>query len=245
MQQDDGEEPQIKDAPIEQAQAEPHDAETEDELEESAKEPQQESIDGDSKGSMTVDGGENEEEAPQYEEEGDIGQSALDQLSQVAEQKPDLDKKRIIEAALFLANKPLSPAELAVLAHCSVKEASRFLYALQNEYEEGQTALSIEVQMTEAKVNEARMQVKSAYLPAVSALSKEVELSRKGLKILGLIAKKGQILQSGLKNYFRGEIYAYVTELKDRGYIISEKKGNTRLLKPTRKFFEHFQAAQG
>lgn len=212
-----------------------------DELENSDDEKEDESeleeavANGNSKGAMTAKADEDE---PKYEDEGDLGESALDQLSQAVEQRPELDRKRVIEAALFLANKPLSPADLAILSHCSVKEASRMIYDLQNEYEEGKTALQVEFIN-----NEARMQVKSTYLPAVSSLSKEIELSRKSLRILALIAKRGQILQSGLKNYFRGEIYAYVTELRDRGYIISEKKGNTRLLKPTRKFFEHFQQA--
>ena len=192
---------------------------------------------GDSRASMTTKDA--EEEEIKYEEEGDIGQSALDQLSEVAKERPELDKAKVIEAALLLANKPLTPAELALLSHCTVKQATRFIYNLQAEYDERQSALMIEFIN-----NEARLQVRSLYLPAVSQLSKEIELSRKSLKILALVAKKGQILQSGLKNYFRGEIYEYVTELKERGYIISEKHGNTRLLKPTRKFFEHFQQAQ-
>ncbi len=196
-----------------------------------------EASEGDSRGSMTTKNA--EEEEVKYEEEGDIGQSALDQLSENAAEKPELDKAKVIEAALLLANKPLTPAELALLSHCTVKQATRFIYNLQAEYDERQSALMIEFIN-----NEARLQVRSLYLPAVSQLSKEIELSRKSLKILALVAKKGQILQSGLKNYFRGEIYEYVTELKERGYIISEKHGNTRMLKPTRKFFEHFQQAQ-
>ncbi len=173
------------------------------------------------------------------EQEDSLAESALDQLSEHAAAKPELDRMRVIEAALYLSNRPLSPAELALLSHCTVKEAVRMVHNLQAEYEEKPTALQVEFSN-----NEARLQVKSAYLPAVSKLSKEVELSRKALRILALIAKKGQMLQSGLRNYFRGEIYAYVTELRERGYILSERKGNTRLLKPTRKFFEHFQQAR-
>jgi len=75
----------------------------------------------------------------------------------------------------------------------------------------------------------------------VAGLSKDTGLSRKSTKILGLIAKRDGLLQSELKNYFRGEIYAYVTELKEAGYLTAEKKGNTRLLKPTKKFEESFQ----
>lgn len=152
-------------------------------------------------------------------------------------EKP-MERIRIVEAALFLANKPVAPAEVAVLAKCSVKQAKNLLLELQAEYEKRAGALQIDF-FQEA----ARIQVRPEYAESVSGLSREVGLSRKGLKILALIAKKGQLLQSNLKKYFRGEIYEYITELKDQGYLISEKSGNTRMLKPTKRFFEHFQVA--
>ncbi len=152
-------------------------------------------------------------------------------------EKP-MERIRVVEAALFLANKPVAPAEVAVLAKCSVKQAKNLLLELQAEYERKAGALQIDFFQ-----DAARMQVRPEYAGSVSGLSREVGLSRKGLKILALIAKKGQLLQSNLKKYFRGEIYEYITELKDQGYLISEKSGNTRMLKPTKRFFEHFQVA--
>lgn len=149
---------------------------------------------------------------------------------------PFEQKIRIIEAALFLANKPLTCAELAVMAKCTVKKARDLVVELRREYAGRDTALTIDF-----FEDSARLQVAPKYASAVAGISREVNLSKKALKILGLIAKKKQFLQSDLKDYFKGEIYAYVTELKDQGYIISEKKGNTRVLKPTKRFFEHFQ----
>ncbi len=149
-----------------------------------------------------------------------------------------IEKIRIVEAALFLANKPLPPAELAVLAKVSVKHAQALALELQAEYARRDGAIQIDFFN-----GEARMQVRPEYAGEVSGLSREVGLSRKGLKILALIAKKGQLLQSNLKKYFRGEIYEYITELKEQGYVVSEKSGNTRMLKPTKRFFEHFQIA--
>ena len=35
-----------------------------------------------------------------------------------------------------------------------------------------------------------------------------------------------------------------LTELREAGYLESGRHGNTRLLKPTRKFYEEFQLAQ-
>ena len=149
-----------------------------------------------------------------------------------------IEKIRIVEAALFLANKPMPPAELAVLAKTSVKHAKDLALELRAEYERKGGALQIDFFN-----GEARLQVRPEYAGEVAGLSREVGLSRKGLKILALIAKKGQLLQSNLKKYFRGEIYEYITELKEQGYLVSEKSGNTRMLKPTKRFFEHFQIA--
>jgi len=146
------------------------------------------------------------------------------------------DPLRVIEAALFLSNKQLNVAELALIAKITVKRANELIKQLQEELSVRNSA--IEVVVENGLVS---LQVKPAYLGAVAGLSKDTGLSRKSTKILGLIAKRDGLLQSELKNYFRGEIYAYVTELKEAGYLTAEKKGNTRLLKPTKKFEESFQ----
>jgi len=148
------------------------------------------------------------------------------------------DPLRVIEAALFLSNKPLALVDLAITANnIRVNEAKRLVEQLKKEYDERQSAVEIAL----APNGEIALQVRPQFLAPVARLSKQVEMTRKSSKMLGLIAKKGQMLQSELKKYFRGEIYAYVHELKELDYITSEKHGNTRLLKPTKKFHETFQ----
>ena len=150
--------------------------------------------------------------------------------------KTPLDPLRIVEAALFLANKPLALAELALIAKTTVKQAQKIVEQLAAEFRERNSSIEVLVEN-----NQISLQVKPAYLAPVAGLSKETGLSRKATRILALVAKKEGMLQSELKNFFRGEIYAYVTELKTAGYLTAEKKGNTRLLKPTKKFNESFQ----
>jgi chromosome segregation and condensation protein ScpB len=148
------------------------------------------------------------------------------------------DPLRVIEAALFLSNKPLSLADLAMTANnIRVNEAKRLVEQLKNEYDERQSAVEVGFTID----GEVALQIRPQFLAPVARLSKQVEMTRKSSRILGLIAKKGQILQSELKKYFRGEIYAYIHELKELEYITAEKHGNTRLLKPTKKFHENFQ----
>jgi chromosome segregation and condensation protein ScpB len=152
----------------------------------------------------------------------------------------ELEPRRVIEAALYLSNKPLPYAELALLAKCKVKEAGELCLALAQEFDERGSSLRV---LNEA--GSARLEVRPEFLSRVASLSRNLELSRKATRMLALIANKNGILQSELRKYFRGEIYAYVRELKDREYLTSEKRGNTRLLKPTKKFHENFQLAQG
>ncbi len=160
-------------------------------------------------------------------------ETAQETLPQVQKK---MDSLRVIEAALFLGNKPLNFAELALVAKTSVRKAREIAERLRGEYDAKGGSLEVVV-----NAQEASLQVKPEFVGSVSELSKDVDVSRKGTKMLSLIAKKGKLLQSELKKYFRGEIYAYVHELKERGYITSDKAGATRLLRPTEKFRETFQ----
>ncbi len=146
-----------------------------------------------------------------------------------------LEPLRVLEAALFLANKPLSYKQMQDILQVPAPRIKQLL---------GQLSLQISAESAvELSVTEhaACLQLKPRYLERVAHLSKEVELSRKSMRILALVAKKKQMLQSELKNFFKGEIYAYVTELREAGYVDSKKHGNTRLLKPSGKFFDSFQ----
>ncbi len=173
-------------------------------------------------------------------------QTSVEEVEKEQEESADLafekkplplpEKISLVEAALFQANKALSPAELAIVANCPVRKARDLVLVLQKEYAGRETAIQVEFLN-----DQVRLSVKPEFLPHVAKMSKEVEVSRKGMKILALIAKKGKMLQSELPRYFKGEIYDYVTDLKDLGYITSEKSGRSRVLKPTKRFHEHFQ----
>lgn len=177
-----------------------------------------------------------ETEAPQpvQSEDTPVEQTKLEVL-----ETRSLEPKRVIEAALFLSNKPLSFPELALLAKCKVKDIPSLVQTIAQDYQQRESALHISIENTSA-----RLEVRPEFLSRVAPLSRNVELSRKASRMLALIASRGGMLQSELKRYFRGEIYAYARELKDHDYLVSEKKGNTRLLKPTKKFNENFQLAQ-
>jgi len=150
-----------------------------------------------------------------------------------------MDELHTIEAALFIANRFVTYKDLGAAVNVSTQKARELVQDLKERYEA--QAGAIEVVSDEEK---ATLQVRPQYLNSVSRFSKETDLSKKATRILALVAKKKQMLQSELKHYFRGEIYAYVTELKEAGYIEATKHKNTRLLRPTQRFAEHFQMGE-
>lgn len=153
--------------------------------------------------------------------------------------KEVLEPMRVLEAALFLANKPLLLKNLSEVADVKEAECRSLLTELARTYEEGRNAFEIVVEE-----DAALLRVRGDYLESVAALSNKIDLTRKATRILALIAKKKTLMQKELHQYFRGEIYAYVSELKEAGYLEAKKQGNTRLLKPTRKFFEEFRLSE-
>ena len=150
--------------------------------------------------------------------------------------KPELALDKVVEAAVFLANREVSLKELAEITGKQPRVVREALERVARDYEARQSPVELLL-----KDDFAVLQVKPAYLTVVGGLSKKSDLSRKATRILALIAKKGKMLQKELQNYFRGEIYEYVAELRDAGYVESVHQGNTRLLRPTRKFYEEFQ----
>ncbi|MBI2445543.1 SMC-Scp complex subunit ScpB [Candidatus Micrarchaeota archaeon] len=190
--------------------------------------------------SQTKDEPQLDEDGDPVEEDGNAQSEAkkpeypdnahIDAMPQV-----QLEPVRVLEAALFLANKPMSHKQLQDLLSVPRDRLDALL---------GELARIVPKESSfELSVNEhgAALQLKPHYLHRVARLSKEVELSKKSMRILALVAKKKELMQSDLKHFFKGEIYAYVTELKMAGYLESKKAGNTRRLKPTSKFYESFQ----
>ncbi len=158
-------------------------------------------------------------------------ETALTQQTRTA-----LPLEKVVEAALFLANRELDAKKLGKMLGETPQRVLEAFKRISSDYDKRGGPIQLAV-----KEESAAFQVRPEYVNAVGALSKESNLSKKATRILALIAKKGSILQSSLPKYFKGEIYAYTSELKAAGYIESRKYKNTRLLTPAKKFYEHFQ----
>lgn len=149
---------------------------------------------------------------------------------------PELDSKRIIEAALFMSSKPLEINDLARISGIgAVGFVESLIKQLQEEYDRNGSALQIYFEN-----GKYIMRVKSDYEKAVSGLAKESEISKGALKTLAVIAKNDGMKQSKIVEMLGTTVYDHVKELVEKEFITAEKQGRTRVLKITNRFKEYF-----
>jgi len=144
----------------------------------------------------------------------------------------------MVEAALFSAGRAVAIDEIQDATSLKKKEVEEALRNLVEEYEKrlkkGETSLEI------AKAGEKYvMQVSAEYAEYGKKLAK-MEVPKKLLKTLSLIAYYQPIKQSEIKGMVGSIIYEHVKELKNLGLIKTRKSGRTFVIEATEYFYEYF-----
>lgn len=146
-----------------------------------------------------------------------------------------MNKKALIEAALFMAAKPLSLEELAKIARASKEEVKEILMNLKKDMESEERGIYL-VQLGERY----KLYVKPQYVRFVRHLTPYSDMKKAHLRVLALVAYKNGITQSEIVKLIGNRTYEYVRELEERGLIRTEKRGKTKVLLPTKAFAEYF-----
>jgi segregation and condensation protein B len=145
-----------------------------------------------------------------------------------------MDQKKLIEAALFMTQKPLDLHDLAKITGMSslgfLKES---LEALKKEYE-GRGVVIAEIG------GRWQMQVKSELLPAVASLTPHQDLPEGPKRSLALILYKEPVKQSEIIKIQGNKAYAYIKALKKKGLVKAEKRGHTKILSVTKELENYF-----
>jgi len=82
--------------------------------------------------------------------------------------------------------------------------------------------------------------VQEKYLPYVRKVVTKTELPKTILETLAVVAYKAPVMQSAVIKIRTNKGYSHLDELEKMGYITREKKGRTKLIKLTQKFFDYF-----
>lgn len=143
----------------------------------------------------------------------------------------------LIEAALFVAGRPLDLNELCqVISSRSKKKAQKYADALMQEYKARSTALEILALKDERYV----LQVKAEFTHLIQKLVNRPLLSSGPLKTLSYIAIRQPISQKRVIDVRGQHAYGHIKELKESHLIMSEKSGRSMMLKTTPDFADYF-----
>jgi segregation and condensation protein B len=153
-----------------------------------------------------------------------------------AAEKPQHDLA-LVEAALYVAGRPLDMNELcSVLNTRSKNRARKHTEALMHEYSSRNTALEI----LELKDERFVLQLKASFTPHVKKLVNRPLLSVGPLKTLSYIAFRQPVSQKRVVDVRGHHSYGHIKLLKEMGLIASERSGRSSLLKTTEYFADYF-----
>jgi len=144
---------------------------------------------------------------------------------------------RLLEAALYVAGRPLDLNELcSVLKTRSKKKTKKYAKMLIQEYSARNNALEI----LELKDERYVLQLKADYTPLVKKLVNRPLLSSGPLKTLSYIAYRQPISQKRVIEVRGQHAYGHVKILRDMGLVVAERAGRSMTLRTTDYFADYF-----
>jgi len=165
---------------------------------------------------------------------------SLKETEQVSEQnlkKEELEKLTLIEAALYVAGRPLDLRTLSsVLKTRSKRKVRRLARILAEEYTKRVTALEI----LELEDGRFVMQLKAEYTPKVRRIATRPLVPAGPLRTLSYIAYRQPITQKQVVEVRGSHAYKHIKQLEDLGLISKEKAGKNTILRTTTFFADYF-----
>ncbi len=158
-----------------------------------------------------------------------------------AQQAQEVEKRqrclRLLEAALYVAGRPLNLNELcSVLSTRSKNKTKKYTKALMQEYSARNTALEI----LELKDERYVLQLKADFTPLVKKLVNKPLLSSGPLKTLSYIAYRQPVSQKRVIEVRGQHAYGHVKLLKDMELVAAERTGRSMTLRTTDYFADYF-----
>ena len=145
-------------------------------------------------------------------------------------------KKALLEAALFVSDKPLSLQRLSkIVGIGSEAEIRKLIEEMRAELEKEDRG----IELVEAPQG-FELRVKPQYREKVAKLAPFADLSDGMMRTLAIVAIKQPIKQSVIVKFQGNKAYGYIQKLEEKGLIKSEKLRRTKLLTTTSEFERYF-----
>ncbi len=146
------------------------------------------------------------------------------------------EKLARLEAALFLSPEPVSVDTLSHILGVGSKGYVRSL-AEQLEEELAQEHRGLTIREVNGKYE---LTVKRELVEEVAHLAPHQDMSTGTLRTLSLVAYEHPIPQKRVIDIRGNRAYEHVKELERRGFVTSQKKGNSKQLHVTDEFLRYF-----
>lgn len=146
-----------------------------------------------------------------------------------------MNEKALIEAALFVSDKPLTIEKLAAIVKMDPEEVKAYIIRLQTDYRIEDRGFEL------AETPEGyELRVKQQYREQVARLAPFADLSEGMMRTLAIIAAKQPVKQSLIVKYQGNKSYAYIAKLEAKGLIKCEKYSRTKICSTTPEFEKYF-----
>jgi len=146
-----------------------------------------------------------------------------------------MSQRALLEAALFVSDKPLSLEKMSTILGIEQEEVKRLLLRIQAEMKTDERGVEL-VETPEGY----EMRVKQEYRDRVVRLAPFADLGGGMMRTLAIVAAKQPIKQSLIVKYQGNKTYGYVVSLEKKGLIKTEKFGRTKLITTTPEFEKYF-----
>jgi len=142
----------------------------------------------------------------------------------------------LLEAALFVSDKPLSLERLSKIVDVgSPEQIKKLIEEIKKELEKEDRGIEL------AETPEGyELRVKQEYREKVAKLAPFADLSDGMLRTLAIVAIKQPIKQSTIVKFQGNKTYGYVASLEAKGLIRTEKAGRTKIITTTPEFERYF-----
>jgi segregation and condensation protein B len=147
-----------------------------------------------------------------------------------------MNLKKKVESVLFAAGRKLTLEEISKLVRVyDLEKIEAALQELKGEYE----ARDSSIHLTQSE-DDWKLTVRDDYLPTVRKIVRQTELTKSVMETLAVVAYKSPVLQSDIIKIRTNKAYDHLSLLENQGFISRAKKGRTKLIKLSNKFFEYF-----
>ena len=147
-----------------------------------------------------------------------------------------MNKKALLEAALFVSDEALSLERLSkIVGIGSEEEVKQLLEEIKQDLAKDNRGIELE-----ATPEGYELRVKQEYREKVAKLAPLADLSDGMLRTLAIVAAKQPVKQSLIVRYQGNKTYGYIVRLEEKGLVKTEKFARTKLINTTPNFEKYF-----